>query len=66
MAVGTEQAQIVEAVVVPVAVDVVYFERDGLREPFGEVAACTLCLKNPLPNKAIAQMKRTYIGRVFN
>jgi hypothetical protein len=39
VAVGAEQAQVVQAVVVPIAVDVVYFERDRLLQPLGQVAA---------------------------
>src|SRR5262249_43029776 len=64
--VRAEEAQIFEAVIAPVAVDVIEFERNRLVEPFGQAAADALMGEITFFDEANFQAICTAVGRIFN
>ena len=56
MAIGAQQTQVFQAVVLVVPVNVVKFERDRLSIPPGSAALHAFMLEYPFPQKAVFQL----------
>ena len=66
MAVGTQQPQIFQAIVAPVSVDVVDFQRDRAFQPFRQSTRQAAVFKNPFSDEPFTQVIGADVGRIFD